>query len=77
MPKYSLDPLEKVTINLIEGDRATLATFYPAAGWSVAARTVIHKFCNTLRELESRQLQETLNIQVKVDLPNMEEEAES
>lgn len=50
MPKKAERSLEKVTLNLYEGDKETLAAFYPKLGWSVATRWLIHQFCNRLRE---------------------------
>lgn len=43
-------PLEKVTINIFIGDKETLADFFPASGWSVAARHIINNYCNELRK---------------------------
>ena len=56
MPKSEKVPLEKVTLNLVEGDKETLASFYPVAGWSVAARGFINLVCKNLRELDSQQV---------------------
>ncbi len=50
MAKQSREELEKVTLNLYEGDRDILAAFYPALGWSVAARKILHRFCDRLRQ---------------------------
>ena len=59
------DPLEKVTLNLFEGDKDTLAAFHPDLGWSVAARRVIHNYCATLREEEDKILTlKPMNIEV-------------
>ena len=65
-------PLEKVTINLIEGDKHILSAFYPEKGWSVAAREIINNYCTQLRELESQQVRpETLK--VKIEIPFLKE----
>ena len=61
----SRDPLEKVTLNLFKGDKDTLVAFHPTAGWSVAARDIINKYCNQLREQEEEQL-ELREVTVKV-----------
>lgn len=50
----SKDPLEKVTLNLVEGDKDTLAAFHPDLGWSVALRQVVHNYCTMLREEEEK-----------------------
>lgn len=55
MPREAGPELQKVTLNLLEGDREILAAFFPGAGWSVAARTIIHKYCMSLLEEEARQ----------------------
>jgi len=57
--------LQKVTLNIIKGDREVLEKWFPTTGWSVAARTVIHKFCNRLRTDE--QGKEELDIQTLLD----------
>ncbi|KKM67652.1 hypothetical protein LCGC14_1468940 [marine sediment metagenome] len=42
MPREpSTIPLEKVTLNLVEGDKRILGAFYPEKGWSVAAREIL------------------------------------
>lgn len=55
MSRQKSVPLEKVTLNLEEGDRETLIKFYPHVGWSVAARRIIKIHCAHLNELESQQ----------------------
>ena len=57
MPKASEVPLQKVTLNLVEGDKDLLASYYGNLGWSVAAREIIHRFCVKLREKDSQEVQ--------------------
>lgn len=65
--RKSLDPLEKVTLNLHEGDKDTLAAFHPDLGWSVAARRVIRNYCATLRDEEEKTIVlEPLDVAVKL-----------
>lgn len=45
---------QKVTLNLVEGDKETLQKFYASMGWTVAARILIHKYCKALREQEGK-----------------------
>lgn len=54
--RKSNDPLEKVTLNLVEGDKDILAAFHPDLGWSVACREVIKRYCATLRSEEQKSL---------------------
>ena len=56
MPPKTKIPLEKVTLNLFLGDKATLEAFFPAKGWSVAAREVIHNSCLRLRESDFQEV---------------------
>ena len=64
-------PIEKVTLNLYQGDKETIQKFYSTMGWSVAAREVIHNFCNGLREKDSQEvLTETPSLDV--DLSTLE-----
>ena len=71
MARRRQEPLEKVTLNITEGDKETLANFYPALGWSVAARIILNKACNRLRELESQEVvADTAALDIK--LPNIE-----
>lgn len=73
MPReHNTIPLEKVTINLIEGDKHTLEVFYPEKGWSVAARQILHEHCNSLRELESQKVKPK-ELELQIDLPFLEE----
>ncbi len=71
MPKESGVDLEKVTINIHRGDKEVLASFYSALGWSVAARNIIHKYCEILRERDSQEvITETESLDIK--LPSVE-----
>lgn len=54
MPRVKKEELQKVTLNLSQGDRDTLARFFPAVGWSVAARRIINRACRRLQESESQ-----------------------
>lgn len=45
--------LEKVTLNLYQGDRETLQSFYPRTPWSVVVREAIHDLCKRLRTRET------------------------
>ena len=64
--------LEKVTLNLVEGDKLILSAFYPETGWSPAARQIINTYCNALREIESQKVKpETLKIEI--ELPFLKE----
>ena len=65
-------PLEKVTINLVEGDKETLGAFYHELGWSVAAREIIHIHCSKLRELESQEVQPKA-IEMEIEIPFLKE----
>ena len=67
MSRESGIDLEKVTMNLHAGDKEVLSTFYSQLGWSVAARKIIHKYCNVLREKDSQQIRavaESLDIEI-------------
>lgn len=67
MPKRAKDPLEKVTLNIVAGDKETLASFYPTIGWGVAARQILNNFCEQLRrEGESVERKE-----ITVSVPNL------
>jgi len=57
-------PLEKVTLNIFTGDKDTLIDFFPASGWSVAARHIIHNHCKKLREKASKMKTENLTIEL-------------
>jgi len=68
MPRPAKSPLQKVTLNLIEGDRDILNNFFPAQGWSVAARAIINRACRTLLERESQSRSERgLDIIIPLD----------
>ncbi len=54
-------PLQKVTLNLQAGDKDTLISFHTAKGWSVAAREIIHKYCERLREKDSQEIQTSID----------------
>ena len=54
MARPSGPPLEKVTLNLLAGDKQVLEQYYHIMGWSVAARLIIHNVCNKLREMDSQ-----------------------
>ena len=71
MPRVVEDPLEKVTLNLVAGDKDVLLQFYHHLGWSVAARQIIHTYCEKLRRLTDGEGKATLNI--TVDLSALEE----
>lgn len=71
MPRPVKAPLQKVTLNLIEGDRDILNNFFPAQGWSVAARAIINRFCRALLERES-QSQSDQKLDVSIPLDNIE-----
>lgn len=76
MPRESGTALEKVTINLYDGDKDTLSSFYSTMGWSVAARRIIHKYCEVLRERDSQEVQANSE-SLDVELPSMEDIKES
>ncbi len=63
-------PLEKVTLNLLAGDKQVLEQYYHVMGWSVAARSIIHNVCNKLREMDSQFiLSDAADIEVEVADP--------
>ena len=72
MAKKSEVPLQKVTLNLELGDKDTLTTFHPVKGWSVAAREVIHRYCDILRERDSQDIQSS-GLPLDVDVPAIRE----
>ncbi len=72
MPRESGVDLEKVTFNLYNGDKDTLCSFYSTMGWSVAARRIIHKYCEVLREKDSQEVQVNSE-SLDVELPSMED----
>lgn len=67
MPPKVKSPLEKVTLNLFEGDKATLEAFFPAKGWSVAARELLNKVCKRLRESDSQEVLEPFQIEIPLE----------
>jgi len=64
-------PLEKVTLNLVQGDKEILQTYFSATGWTVQARNIINNYCNALRERDSQEIQSTLT-ELNIELPEME-----
>lgn len=72
MPREFGVELEKVTINLHVGDKETLTNFYSVMGWTVAARRIIHKFCDVLREKDSQEIQANSK-PLDVDVPSVED----
>ncbi len=54
MPRVKKEELQKVTLNLSMGDKDILSQFFPAVGWSVAARRIINRACRRLQESESQ-----------------------
>lgn len=71
MPREVKVDLEKVTLNLVTGDKDTLAAFNPASGWSVAARKVIHRYCEILRERDSQEVISDVD-ELDIKMPSME-----
>ncbi len=71
MPKETGIDLEKVTLNLYRGDKDILASFYSALGWSVAARNIIHKYCEILREKDSQEVMTAVD-SLDIELPSVE-----
>ena len=70
MPPRAKSQLEKVTLNLFLGDKATLEAFFPAKGWSVAARELINNICRRLRESDSQEVlggAEPLDIEIPLE----------
>ena len=61
-------PLEKVTLNLVLGDKEILQAYFPATGWTVQVRNVIHRYCNALREKDSPQVQSNVE-NLDIELP--------
>lgn len=47
-------PLVKKTLNLYEEDIEILKKFFPATGWQVGVRNIVHRAC---RQLEERTAQ--------------------
>lgn len=71
MPRISEEPLQKVTLNLVDGDKETLASFYPNLGWSVAARKIIKRYCDGLRREGEGIERRTVEISVPDLEPNL------
>ena len=69
MPRIVETPLEKVTLNLVEGDKEVLLRFYHSMGWSVAARKVIHTYCEKLRKIADT---DSTSLNITVDLSTLE-----
>lgn len=61
-------PLEKVTLNLISGDKEILEAYYSTMGWTVAARQIINNYCNVLREKDSQEVQSDVE-NLDIELP--------
>ncbi len=72
MPREFGVELEKVTLNLHAGDKEILTSYYSVMGWSVAARKIIHKFCDVLREKDSQEVQAGSK-DLNVDVPSVED----
>lgn len=78
MPKASEVPLQKVTLNLVEGDKDLLASYYGNLGWSVAAREIIHRFCAKLREKDSQEVQSgKIDLDLTSLLPELKTDGEN
>ncbi len=70
MPPKVKSPLEKVTLNLFVGDKDTLQSFFPAKGYSVALRELIHNICRRLRESDSQKVlggAEPLDVEIPLE----------
>lgn len=74
MSRVAEAPLEKVTLNIVEGDKETLQRFYHSMGWSVAARRILNDYCEQLRKLANH---EGKALSVKIDLSRLEERPDS
>ena len=65
-PRYKINnipvELEKVTLNIVKGDKDVLESFFPAKGWSVAARELLHRVCDRLRESDSQEVLSNSNL---------------
>jgi len=72
MPREKGIDLEKVTLNLCAGDKDMLASYYSVMGWSVAARKIIHRFCEVLRETDSQEVQTEIG-SLDIKMPPMED----
>jgi len=58
-------------MNLQAGDKETLISFHTAKGWSVAAREIIHNYCEWLRERDSQEIQTSI-ASLDIKLPSIE-----
>lgn len=72
MPRESGVALQKVTLNLTAGDKDILASYYSVMGWSVAARKIIHRYCEVLREKDSQEVQAGA-IDLNVEMPSVDD----
>ncbi len=72
MPVKVEFPLQKVTLNLFEGDKDTLEAFFPAKGWSVAARELLNQVCVRLRESDSQEVLGNSD-PLEIELPNLKD----
>lgn len=58
--------LRKVTLNLVEGDREIIQSFYPRMGYQQAIRQIIHQYCRGLQERANQEIKQ--NVQpIRVD----------
>lgn len=67
MARRKQDDLQKVTFNLVKGDRDTLDQHFPSVGWSVAARRIINKACRKLREKSNVKAEAHDDIELTLD----------
>lgn len=75
MPPKVKSQLEKVTLNLFVGDKDTLQAFFPAKGWSVAARELLNNICRRLRESDSQEVlgrAEPLDVEIPLEDLNLD-----
>lgn len=75
MPSKVNSQLKKVTLNLFAGDKETLQSFFPAKGWSVAARELLNNICRRLRESDSQEVlggAEPLDIEIPLEDLNLD-----
>ncbi len=75
--KYTLNGIEveldKVTLNIIRGDKEVLESFFPAKGWSVAVRELIHNICERLRESDSQEVLSNSNpLDIEIPLEDLD-----
>lgn len=64
MPKKLDQDLEKVTLNLFDGDKQILQERYGKVGWSPVVRQLVRNHAKKLLEREARS--ETLNDQSEI-----------